>query len=111
MRVRTNRVREAHLVVPAHTSEVIAYMTVRYERNDHLSVIHELMRGEATEQSLRLDGVNYTYIERGASRRYHLDGLRLSCGENRDTLKGTVVLRHGDVSVSFKRVPEGTGGS
>lgn len=109
--VRRGRVHEAHLVVPAHTREVSAYMTVRFERNGQLSVVHELMRGEATEQSLRLDGVNYTYIERGASRRYHLDGLRLSFGETQDTLEGRVVLHHGDVSVSFKRVPEGAGGS
>ena len=67
------------------------------------------MRGEATEQSLHLDGVNYTYIERGASRSYHLDGLRLSYGETRDTLEGRVVLHHGDVDAFFKRVPEGAG--
>ena len=106
--IRRRRIHEAHLVVPDHPREVTAYMTVRFKRNAELSVVHELMRGEALEESLRLDGVNYTYIERGASRMYHLDGLRLAYGGTQDTLEGRVVLHHGDVPVSFRRVPEGT---
>ncbi len=104
--IHKKRIHEAHLVVPPHQRDVIAYMTVRYDRDEVRSVVHELMRGEATEESLRLEGVSYTYIERGTSRRYHLDGLRLSFGKTRDTLEGSIVLHHGTVGISLKRAPE-----
>lgn len=60
--------------------------TVNYYDNEVLTVVQEIFEGKIIDKKISIQGVNYTYIERGNSENYGLDNFKLEF-EN-DELKG-----------------------
>jgi hypothetical protein len=96
----------ATLVIPTgQTASITASMTVTYVKNERRTIVQEALTGTARGNCLSLTGVNYTYVEQGASTSYSLDSFDLRLAENR--LLGTVTLRHGTRDVTFERLRSG----
>ena len=100
--VRQEREHAVTLVIPEdHTVEFTASLTVAYWKSNQQTVLEETLKGLLSGRKLSLSGVNYTYVERGASVGYSLDKFDLVVSESADSLEGKVTLKHGERSVSF----------
>jgi hypothetical protein len=98
---------KANLVIPAkHGRSFTASLVVTYERSGQRTVVQETMTGMFRDASLSLAGVNYTYLERGASRFYSLDNFELTLAADGKTLVGKATLQNGTRDVSFVRIQE-----
>jgi hypothetical protein len=60
--------------------------TINYYNNDILTVVQEVFEGKIIDKDISIQGVNYTYIERGDSNDYGLDNFKLEF--DIDKLKG-----------------------
>jgi hypothetical protein len=102
--VRSQRKHDATLVIPSqHGRNFVATLTVTYIRNDAMTVVHETMTGSAKESLLGLTGVNYTYVQRGASSAYSLDSFELQISDDGATMAGKAILQNGVREVTFVR--------
>jgi len=104
--VKKEREHMATLVVPeGHGSDFTASLTVAYWKESQLTVVEETVKVHLDGVKLSMTGVNYTYVERGASLGYTLDRFDLQVSPSLDCLDGTVTLKHGVRQVKFRRVP------
>lgn len=76
---------------------------------EKLTVVQQIMSITVDGNSIKMRGVNYTYIEQGMSPGYALDNFDLIYYEESNTLAGKVVSEYSDetildVEVSFKRL-------
>lgn len=95
----------ASMVIPAdHGTEFTASLTVAYWKGTQQTVVEETLKGNLDQTHLSLAGVNYTYVQRGASAGYALDKFDLTLSENGEKLQGTVTLRHGVRKIEFLRI-------
>jgi hypothetical protein len=102
--IKREREHQATMVIPTgHRAIFTASMTVTYERSGKQSIVQETLSATFRDDSLTLRGVNYTYIEQGASRGYVLDNFDLKTADGGTTLVGKVTLRHGVRDVTFTR--------
>lgn len=102
--IRREREHSAVLVIPKnHGESFTASMTVTYSRNEKETIVQETLTASHAAAVITLVGVNYTYVQQGASAAYSLDSFELKVvGVN--TLVGKAMLRHGERQVSFKRI-------
>jgi hypothetical protein len=102
--VKRQREHQATMVIPTgHRAIFTASMTVTYERSGKQSIVQETLSATFRNDTLSLRGVNYTYIEQGASTGYVLDNFDLKTAEEGMKLIGKVTLRHGVRDVTFTR--------
>jgi hypothetical protein len=107
--MKREREHQAKLVIPVgHGPTFTATMTVTYDRSGQTSIVEETLTATIVERVLSLIGVNYSYVQRGASVSYSLDSFNLSVGGDGKTLLGKAVLRHGVRDVSFARIQSGS---
>jgi hypothetical protein len=84
----------------------MASMTVQFVREGQRTIVQETLAGIASGSELSLTGVNYTYVERGSSAAYSLDGFELRLSDNGKKLDGEARLRHGKRDVEFYRLAD-----
>lgn len=102
--VQREREHRATIVIPVeHGSTFSVSMTVVYEKSEKRTIVVEILTATVVERSLSLIGVNYTYVQQGASSSYSLDNFNLRLSEDGKTLAGKAVLRHGVRDVSFAK--------
>lgn len=102
--IRQERRHDAVLIIPKdHGRSFTASMTVTYERSGQQTIVQETLSATLDGDALTLTGVNYTYVERGASAAYSLDSFAVK-PSNGVALVGKAILRHGERSISFKRI-------
>ena len=82
----------------------MASMTVRFVREEQVTVVEETLTGTAKGNRLLLSGVNYTYLQRGSSVSYSLESFNLALSDDGKTMTGTVALRNGVRDVVFTRL-------
>ncbi|MBM3393908.1 MAG: hypothetical protein FJY37_04600 [Betaproteobacteria bacterium] len=87
-----------------HGREFSATATITYWKDQQQTVVVETLKGSLPEDRLTLIGVNYTYLQRGASTGYSLDRFNVSISESGDALLGNVTLKHGTRAVKFRRM-------
>jgi hypothetical protein len=96
---------KATLVIPAnHGSSFIASMTINYERSGQQTIVQETLTGTFRDNKLSLTGVNYTYVQQGASVFYSLDSFELNPEDDGKVLIGKAILRHGVRDVCFSHI-------
>jgi hypothetical protein len=78
-------------------------MVVTFTRREQQTIVHETLTGSIRETVLSLTGVNYTYIQQGGSSSYSLDSFELHFSDDRKSLIGRALLRHGIREVVFVR--------
>jgi hypothetical protein len=104
--VRTECNHDATLVIPTdHGSTFAASMTIVYEKLGRQTIVEETLTATLVARAVSLVGVNYTYIQQGASSRYSLDSFDLNVAADQKTMTGKVVLSHGVSDIIFTRVP------
>lgn len=104
--IQREREHRATIVIPTdHNSTFSASMTVTYERFEKQTIVEETLTATITEHALSLIGVNYTYVQQGASSSYSLDKFDLRLSDDGAALSGKVILKHGMRDVSFQRIP------
>jgi len=102
--VRKEREHRATLIIPVdHGSAFTTSMTVVYEKEGLNTIVEETLKATLTDRALSLVGVNYTYIEQGASTGYSLDTFTLIVSGDNLSLRGNVKLRHGTRTVTFEK--------
>jgi hypothetical protein len=102
--IKREREHKATLVIPTgHRAIFTASVTVTYERSAKQSIVQETLSATFRNDTLILRGVNYTYIEQGASTGYVLDNFDLKTADEGTRLVGKVTLRHGVRDVTFTR--------
>jgi hypothetical protein len=102
--IRAEREHKATLVIPSgHGNPFTASMVVTYTRHEQQTIVHETLTGSIREAVLSLTGVNYTYIQQGSSSSYSLDSFELHFSNDRKSLVGRALLRHGVREVIFAR--------
>ena len=77
-----------HLV--QQDTDLTGTLVVSSKREDKLTVVQQTMVGEINVQTISLHGTAYSFLERGASIRYHLDNFRGVVMDNGAELNGTV---------------------
>ena len=103
--IQREREHHATIVIPVeHGSTFSASMTVAYERQAKQTIVEETMTATIVERALSLIGVNYTYVQQGASSSYSLDNFNLRLSDDGTSLSGKAVLKHGVRDVSFTRI-------
>lgn len=109
--VHRERNHAATLIIPTdHGSEFTASLTVVYEKSGARTIVEETLTATIVAKALSLVGVNYTYIQQGASSSYSLDSFNLNVADDHRTMTGKVVLAHGIRDIVFTRVyPETSG--
>lgn len=96
---------QATLVIPLHHGNAFtARVTVAYERSAQRTMVEEALSATINGRSLALVGVNYSYVERGASVAYSLDSFHLLAATDGRSLAGQVLLRQGERDITFVRV-------
>ncbi|MFZ5638240.1 MAG: nucleoside 2-deoxyribosyltransferase [Pseudomonadota bacterium] len=106
--ISVNKEREhtATLVIPEdHGVDFTASLTVAYWKESQQTVVEETLKAFLADSKLHLTGVNYTYVERGASVGYTLDKFDLVVSSARDSLEGNVTLKHGVRAITFRKAP------
>lgn len=107
--IQLEREHRATLVIPTeHGTVFTASMTIVYERSGQQTIVEETLTATIVDRALALIGVNYTYVQKGASSSYSLDNFNLKVAEDGRSLAGKAVLRHGVREISFARVHCGT---
>ena len=102
--VLRNRLHEATLVISSnHGNNFVATMTISYTREEKKTIVQETITGTIQNSDVLLTGVSYTFIEWGSARSYGLDSFELQLSEDRKTMKGKVVLKHGVKPIIFKK--------
>ena len=102
--IRHERRHDAVLVIPkGHGLSFTASMTVTYERSGQQTIVQETLSATLQGDTLALTGVNYTYVERGASGSYSLDSFAVKPSDG-VALVGKAILRHGECNIAFKRI-------
>jgi hypothetical protein len=102
--VKKEREHEATLVIPqGHGDDFTAALTVAYWKDTEQTVVEETLKAFLSGSKLSLTGVNYTYVQRGASVGYSLDKFDLTLSKATDILDGTVTLKHGVRSIKFRK--------
>jgi hypothetical protein len=104
--VKKEREHMATLVIPEdHGVDFTAALSVAYWKDSQQTVVEETLKAFLSERKLSLTGVNYTYVQRGASVGYSLDVFELVASPDRDILQGTVTLKHGARPITFRKAP------
>lgn len=105
--VKKEREHVAILVIPEdHGNDFTAALTVAYWKDTQQTVVEETLKAFLAAGKLSLTGVNYTYVQRGASVGYTLDNFDLEAFSELDTMQGVVTLRHGVRTVTFRKAPD-----
>ena len=79
---------EIILTITQNGNKINASGIVSFPVDDQITVIQEIFQGFLSGNSLSITGVNYSYINRGASDAYHLDNFELIV-EGNDLIKGS----------------------
>lgn len=104
--VKKEREHMATLVIPEdHGQDFTASLTVAYWKDSAQTVVEETLKAFLSGGKLSLTGVNYTYVQRGASVGYTLDKFDLIPSNALDSLDGNVTLRHGVRTITFRKAP------
>jgi hypothetical protein len=103
--ISAQREHRALLTIPPQKSrDLMATMTVSFVKGDQLTVLEETLTGRAEGNHLSLTGVTYTYLQRGNSVSYSLDGFELDLSEDGKTMTGNALLKHGSRLVTLTRL-------
>lgn len=64
---------------------------ISFTKDEIQTVVHQMMSVNINKDTINLHGINYTYIERGASKRYSLDDFKLKFDKIHNQLIGDVI--------------------
>ena len=100
------RIHRATLVIPnGHGQRFTASLTVTYDKAGQQTIVEETLSADFAQPALlSLVGINYTYVQQGASASYTLDSFRLHVAADRRQLTGQVLLAAGTRDIAFTRV-------
>ncbi|HCW63617.1 MAG: hypothetical protein ABGW88_18150 [Leeuwenhoekiella sp.] len=77
---------EITLSITQNENDISAVGTITYDKDKGITVVQQIFEGKIKQDSLTIQGVNYTFIERGDSDDYGLDIFDLKL--NKDKLLG-----------------------
>lgn len=80
---------EKTLNIHQENDNISAEEVVTYLYMGEVTVVQQSLKGKYRDNTLTLNGVNYTFIQRGKQDKYYLDNYTLTLSEDGNELAGT----------------------
>lgn len=96
------------LILFQEENKVTGMMNITYIKTGNLTIVQETLTGVVMKNEITLNGVSYTYVQRGNSNFYNLDNFNLELSSDVTNMEGDFYSKRGKGRAFFNEIENDT---